>query len=81
MLFFDDERRNSETERLGMPLSPPFPPYPPSRNSHRLYSNWIFVILIGVTFQLVPHGTNEHVFEKGLAEWRKRHPVQVAEEI
>ncbi|PFH47537.1 hypothetical protein AMATHDRAFT_82162 [Amanita thiersii Skay4041] len=47
MLFFDDEHRNKEVEKLG------------------------------VTFHLVPSGLNHNSFEKGLAEWRSRHPEQV----
>ncbi|CDO72039.1 hypothetical protein BN946_scf184943.g74 [Trametes cinnabarina] len=50
MLFFDDERRNSEVESLG------------------------------VTFCLVPNGVDDRTFEHGLTEWRKRHPVEVAED-
>lgn len=26
---------------------------------------------------LVPNGLNDRILEKGLREWRKRHPVQV----
>ncbi|GJE90662.1 magnesium-dependent phosphatase [Phanerochaete sordida] len=35
---------------------------------------------LGVTFWLVQQGTDDRTFEKGLAEWRKRHPVEVAED-
>ena len=34
----------------------------------------------GVTFCLVPSGVNDRVFEHGLSEWRKRNPVEVAED-
>ncbi|KAF5375773.1 hypothetical protein D9757_008979 [Collybiopsis confluens] len=34
---------------------------------------------LGVTFCLVRNGVDDRTFEKGLAEWRKRHPVEVAE--
>ncbi|KIK17223.1 hypothetical protein PISMIDRAFT_685480 [Pisolithus microcarpus 441] len=46
MLFFDDERRNRNVEKLG------------------------------VMFILVPEGrgVDNELFEKGLNEWRKRHP-------
>ncbi|KAI6104567.1 magnesium-dependent phosphatase-1 [Pisolithus croceorrhizus] len=46
MLFFDDERRNRNVEKLG------------------------------VTFILVPEGrgVDNGLFEKGLKEWRRRHP-------
>ncbi|OCB90247.1 magnesium-dependent phosphatase-1 [Sanghuangporus baumii] len=50
MLFFDDERRNKEVEKLG------------------------------VTFILAPHGLDEKLFETGLNEWRRRHPVLEFEE-
>ena len=29
---------------------------------------------------LVPDGVNSRIFEKGLEEWRRRHPVQVVED-
>ncbi|KAI0824373.1 magnesium-dependent phosphatase-1, partial [Trametes gibbosa] len=35
---------------------------------------------LGVTFCLVPSGVDDRTFERGLAEWRKRHPVEVAED-
>ncbi|EIW52525.1 magnesium-dependent phosphatase-1, partial [Trametes versicolor FP-101664 SS1] len=35
---------------------------------------------LGVTFCLVPSGVNDRAFESGLTEWRKRHPVEVAED-
>ncbi|KAI0643429.1 magnesium-dependent phosphatase-1 [Trametes meyenii] len=35
---------------------------------------------LGVTFCLVPSGVDDRLFERGLAEWRKRHPVEVAED-
>ncbi|TFK51172.1 magnesium-dependent phosphatase-1 [Heliocybe sulcata] len=35
---------------------------------------------LGVTFCLVRHGTDERTLEAGLAEWRKRHPVEVIED-
>ncbi|KAI1793683.1 magnesium-dependent phosphatase-1 [Ganoderma leucocontextum] len=35
---------------------------------------------LGVTFCLVPSGVNDRSFEQGLAEWRRRHPVEVAED-
>ena len=37
-------------------------------------------LIKGVTFVLVPDGVNNRVFEKGLNEWRKSHPVQVNED-
>ncbi|KAL5513924.1 hypothetical protein ACEPAG_2685 [Sanghuangporus baumii] len=49
MLFFDDEHRNKEVEKLG------------------------------VTFILVNHGLDEKLFETGLNEWRRRHPVLESE--
>ncbi|KAF8879572.1 magnesium-dependent phosphatase-1 [Infundibulicybe gibba] len=48
MLFFDDESRNREVEKLG------------------------------VTFILTPRGLNNEAFEKGLNEWRRRYPQEVA---
>ncbi|KAI6141606.1 magnesium-dependent phosphatase-1 [Pisolithus tinctorius] len=50
MLFFDDERRNRNVEKLG------------------------------VTFILVPEGrgVDNKLFEKGLDEWRKRHPELIS---
>ncbi|KAF8632133.1 hypothetical protein AX15_002027 [Amanita polypyramis BW_CC] len=47
MLFFDDEQRNKEVEKLG------------------------------VTFCLVSEGIDITTFEKGIEEWRKRHPEEV----
>jgi len=44
MLFFDDESRNKEVEKLG------------------------------VTFILVQQGMNNAAFNRGLEEWRRRHP-------
>ncbi|KAI0704642.1 magnesium-dependent phosphatase-1 [Earliella scabrosa] len=35
---------------------------------------------LGVTFCLVPSGVNDRAFEAGLSEWRKRHPIEVAED-
>ncbi|EJF61912.1 magnesium-dependent phosphatase-1 [Dichomitus squalens LYAD-421 SS1] len=35
---------------------------------------------LGVTFCLVPSGVNDRSFEQGLAEWRRRHPVEVTED-
>ncbi|KAH9895664.1 magnesium-dependent phosphatase-1 [Cubamyces lactineus] len=35
---------------------------------------------LGVTFCLVPNGVDDRTFERGLSEWRKRHPVEVAED-
>ncbi|KAJ3718194.1 magnesium-dependent phosphatase-1 [Lentinula raphanica] len=32
---------------------------------------------LGVTFHLVRDGLDDRTFEQGLAEWRKRHPVEV----
>ncbi|OJA08548.1 hypothetical protein AZE42_06643 [Rhizopogon vesiculosus] len=32
---------------------------------------------LGVTFTLVPNGLNDRILEKGLRDWRKRHPDQV----
>jgi hypothetical protein len=34
----------------------------------------------GVTFCLVHDGTTSVLLEQGLATWRKRHPVEVAED-
>ncbi|KAF9810708.1 hypothetical protein IEO21_06842 [Rhodonia placenta] len=34
---------------------------------------------LGVTFCLAPNGLDERTFQKGLNEWRKRHPVEVVE--
>ncbi|KAG1761408.1 magnesium-dependent phosphatase-1 [Suillus occidentalis] len=36
---------------------------------------------LGVTFTLVPNGLDDQILEKGLEEWRKRHPVQVTEDV
>ncbi|KAF9061558.1 magnesium-dependent phosphatase-1 [Rhodocollybia butyracea] len=36
---------------------------------------------LGVTFCLVRDGVDDRTFEKGLAEWRKRHPEEVTEDI
>lgn len=42
---------------------------------------WFAAILsLGVTFCLVQSGVNDRAFEQGLAEWRRRHPVEVAED-
>jgi len=35
---------------------------------------------LGVTFTLVPNGLNDRILEKGLREWRKRHPVQIIDD-
>ncbi|KAI8977738.1 magnesium-dependent phosphatase-1 [Trametes punicea] len=35
---------------------------------------------LGVTFCLVPNGLDDRSFERGLSEWRKRHPVEVVED-
>lgn len=35
---------------------------------------------LGVTFCLVQRGVDDRSFEKGLAEWRKRHPAEVVED-
>ncbi|KAE9390944.1 magnesium-dependent phosphatase-1 [Gymnopus androsaceus JB14] len=35
---------------------------------------------LGVTFCLARNGMDDRTFEKGLAEWRKRHPVEVTED-
>ncbi|KAH9847746.1 magnesium-dependent phosphatase-1 [Lenzites betulinus] len=35
---------------------------------------------LGVTFCLVPGGVDDRTFERGLAKWRQRHPVEVAED-
>ncbi|KAJ3718191.1 magnesium-dependent phosphatase-1 [Lentinula raphanica] len=32
---------------------------------------------LGVTFHLVRDGLDDRTFERGIAEWRKRHPVEV----
>ncbi|KAF7981014.1 hypothetical protein HWV62_35855 [Athelia sp. TMB] len=37
------------------------------------------VARLGVTFHHVPHGVDAAAFEAGLAEWRRQHPVEVAE--
>ncbi|EEB90504.1 hypothetical protein MPER_11279, partial [Moniliophthora perniciosa FA553] len=36
---------------------------------------------LGVTFCLVRNGMDNQTFEKGLAEWRKRHPEEVNEDV
>ncbi|TFK38575.1 magnesium-dependent phosphatase-1 [Crucibulum laeve] len=51
MLFFDDENRNKDVEKLG------------------------------VTFQIVPRGLTNKIFEDGLAKWRRRHPEEVMDGI
>ena len=38
------------------------------------------VILVGVTFIHVLNGLDDRVFEQGLEEWRRRHPVEVIED-
>ena len=35
---------------------------------------------LGVTFCLVPNGVDDRTFERGLAEWRRRHAVEVTED-
>ncbi|KIP03234.1 hypothetical protein PHLGIDRAFT_31887 [Phlebiopsis gigantea 11061_1 CR5-6] len=35
---------------------------------------------LGVTFCLVQRGMDDRTFEKGLTEWRRRHPVEVIED-
>lgn len=35
---------------------------------------------LGVTFCLVQKGMDDRTFERGLAEWRKRHPTEVVED-
>ncbi|KAJ3974918.1 magnesium-dependent phosphatase-1 [Lentinula raphanica] len=35
---------------------------------------------LGVTFHLVRDGLDDRTFERGIAEWRKRHPVEVIED-
>jgi len=35
---------------------------------------------LGVTFCLAPNGLDERTFQKGLGEWRKRHPHEVVED-
>lgn len=35
---------------------------------------------LGVTFHLVRRGMDDRTFERGLAEWRKRHVVEVVED-
>lgn len=35
---------------------------------------------LGITFCLVRNGTDAQTFERGLAEWRRRHPVKVVED-
>ncbi|KAF7985491.1 hypothetical protein HWV62_5278 [Athelia sp. TMB] len=37
------------------------------------------VARLGVTFHHVPHGVDAAAFEAGLGEWRRQHPVEVAE--
>ncbi|KAJ3746902.1 magnesium-dependent phosphatase-1 [Lentinula raphanica] len=36
---------------------------------------------LGVTFHLVRDGLDDRTFERGIAEWRKRHPVEVIEGV
>lgn len=74
-LFFDDEHRNKEVESLG------------ARLAHAHFERAADAdldadahSLAGVTFCLVPSGVNDRAFESGLTEWRKRHPVEVAED-
>jgi magnesium-dependent phosphatase 1 len=66
-LFYDDEGRNKEVTSLGAP-------------SPLVCFHHIDFTIKGVTFVLVPDGLNDRVFEKGLDEWRKSHPVQVTED-
>ncbi|KAJ3766639.1 hypothetical protein FB446DRAFT_824581 [Lentinula raphanica] len=35
---------------------------------------------LGVTFHFVRNGLDDRTFERGLAEWRKRHPVEVVDD-
>ncbi|KAH7925786.1 magnesium-dependent phosphatase-1 [Leucogyrophana mollusca] len=35
---------------------------------------------LGVTFILVENGLDDRTFERGLKEWRRRHPVEVTED-
>ena len=59
-VFYDDESRNREVERLGM--------------RHYIPSLFETNPAPGVTFVLVPDGVDNRIFEKGLETWRKRHP-------
>jgi magnesium-dependent phosphatase 1 len=40
----------------------------------------LYLLISGVTFHHTPNGIDNQVFEKGLAAWRKRHPVLVVED-
>lgn len=44
--------------------------------------SWLTVpyVWTGVTFHLVSSGMNDRDFERGLSEWRKRHPAEVVED-
>jgi len=66
-LFFDDEMRNREVESLG------------GWSLNLAIRQLIFGLLRqqGVTFQLVQRGLDNTCFEKGLENWRARHPEQV----
>lgn len=72
-LFFDDERRNNEVESLGElhPSQSSDSSTPSQSSSYHLQ---------GVTFCMVHNGMDHRTFEKGLAEWRKRHPEEVVED-
>ncbi|KAJ3751581.1 magnesium-dependent phosphatase-1 [Lentinula raphanica] len=35
---------------------------------------------LGITFHLVRDGLDDRMFERGIAEWRKRHPVEVVDD-
>jgi magnesium-dependent phosphatase 1 len=66
-LFFDDEGRNREVESLG-------------ESAQTVFIGITIdlqVSFTGVTFCLVRDGTTARIFEKGLADWRKRHPEEV----
>ncbi len=64
---------NGGTRKLNVLVRGPLPFSP-----HRclLFLN----LVIGVTFCLVSNGLDDRTFEHGLAEWRKRHPVEVVED-
>lgn len=59
MLFFDDEHRNVEVEKLG---------------GFQIFKVLIILLKcnLGVTFILASKGLDWKTFESGLKEWRKR---------
>lgn len=70
-LFFDDEARNRDVETLGA-LQPLLNLDVPNLHPAESYAS--HSLSEGVTFILVDRGMNRKTFEKGLTEWRRRHP-------